>query len=396
MGTLTRHAPAQNPRTARLSSLAMVLLATVATSCQSGGFPVPATKTATLSNLVRLTPTSTRPSEGVPSRSPTSLPVTQTPIPQPLIAGTFSPTPPNAVAQMQIPNAHVLVWSPAGNAIAVRQNLEVLILDADSLVPTQKMDLGNVETHLLAIDPTGERVAAVDMGATLHVWEISSGRSLASRDDFINGLAYLDYSGDGTLYVADIYSGGSVGVFGLSSSLEAVDDGAGAYLQDFDFSDQPLVVSPVGNLVAAGQLGSGIQVYGPNQPDSKPALTITSPAVREMSFTPDGGQLVTIGEGCKFRIYDVTTGKEIQEFKWCEFNPGSTESFGLVISRNGRYAAAADGFGGLGVWDLETGARTAHLAVPKRGYNSLDFSPDGSKLASIGEDGLLQIWRIGQ
>lgn len=396
MRNLTRHASALYPRRASLTSLALVLFATVASSCQPGGFPVPATRTATLSNLVRLTSTSTRSSEGVPSLSPTSLAVTSTPTPSLQAAGTLSPTHPNPVAEMQIPNANVLVWSPAGNAIAVRRNLELLILDANSLVPTQRMGLGNVEAHLLAIDPTGERVAAVDMGATLHVWDISSGRSLASRDGFINGLAYLDYSDDGTLYVADIYSGGDVGVFGLSSSLETEEDGAGAYLQDFDFGDQPLVVSPVGDLVAAGQLGSGIQVYGPNHPDSTPAMSISSPAVREISFTPDGGQLVTIGEGCKFRIYDVTTGKEIREFKWCESIPGATESFGLVISRNGRYAAAADSLDSLGVWDLEAGARIEHIAVPKRIHHSLDFSPDGTRLASIGEDGLLQIWQIDE
>src|SRR5262249_17008772 len=64
----------------------------------------------------------------------------------------------------------------------------------------------------------------------------------------------------------------------------------------------------------------------------------------------------------------------------------------VVITRDGRFAAIATG-NGAELWDLEKGRLVRKFAGVKSLTNSVDISPDGTRIAASGEN-MIVIWEV--
>jgi WD40 repeat protein len=310
-----------------------------------------------------------------------------------LFPATAIPTPLDQVVSRQFAEALAVVWSPRGDTIAVTTNNALLLLDAEDLETRISLPIMRGEPSLLAIDPKGERAAAFD-GPTLRVWSVDTGRELAARNGFITGAFLLAFADDGTLFVGELYGGGSTGVFPLSPLFEEQEGRAGASLTDQEFNfDDPATISPDGRILAIAQAMHRILLFGPES-SQEPYRTINVDSVVEMSFAPDGSTLVILDTKCNLELIRLTDGQLVREFAWCQPPMLEQGTYGLTISEDGRRFAAAGNNGSLGVWDLSSGDRLLKAAIPARYRNNLSFAPTGDMLASLGEDGLLQVWRI--
>src|SRR5262249_33510430 len=145
--------------------------------------------------------------------------------------------------------------------------------------------------------------------------------------------------------------------------------------------------------IAAGKQGGSWKAHdGPR-----------SRAVWHVAFSTDGKTLVSGGADKAIRVWDVSTGRLVQEIK------GSTlPVFGVAPSPNGKLVASLglteSKSAGVGpwddhihLWDVATSKEVRQLSVkgasdPASFAAALAFTPDSKTLAAVGLDGVLRFW----
>lgn len=150
-------------------------------------------------------------------------------------------------------------------------------------------------------------------------------------------------------------------------------------------SVQVVEPSPDGAWIAA-LCGDGALVTGPpTRPDQhRHRTTITGPhTASALTWTPDGSLLIGTLRG-GLRLVDPTTGQLEASL---DTTLGSISQ--LRVSSDGRHAAAGGSNGGIGLWNLHTGAWLGE--IPAARQRSFTFLPDGA-LQVHDED--LWRWRV--
>jgi WD40 repeat protein len=128
--------------------------------------------------------------------------------------------------------------------------------------------------------------------------------------------------------------------------------------------------------------------------------------IEEVAFTPDGSRVASIADNGMLRIWDAQSGEELLAID-ADFGGDALESGGfaggLTFSPDGTRLARGFADGSARIWDAATGEElltvTGHGLEPSAnfgvyGVGSVDFSPDGARLATAGidADALVKIW----
>jgi WD40 repeat protein len=94
------------------------------------------------------------------------------------------------------------------------------------------------------------------------------------------------------------------------------------------------------------------------------------------------------------QLHDVATGRMVRALQASsDVEPPLASGF----SQDGAlFAATTTGRRAIGVWDMRTGMRIATLPEQSSAIASLAFSPDRTRLASVGADGAARLWDIAQ
>ena len=119
--------------------------------------------------------------------------------------------------------------------------------------------------------------------------------------------------------------------------------------------------------------------------------------IRCLAATPDGKILASVADDMVCRLWDVASGRLIQELHGhAEKTPHDFSSmlYACAISSDGRLLATGDKVGHINIWDLDSGQNLARVEAPgfytwdpvqRRhsigGIRALAFSPDGARLA---------------
>ena len=107
-----------------------------------------------------------------------------------------------------------------------------------------------------------------------------------------------------------------------------------------------------------------------------------------MAFSPDGRHLASAGFDFTVRVWDATTGKEVQALKGHDW-----PIHGVAFSPDGRHLASCSADSTVRVWDWTTG-QELRVLEPRHAarVESVAFSRDGKLLASASWDRTVKVW----
>ncbi|KIK34863.1 hypothetical protein CY34DRAFT_812605 [Suillus luteus UH-Slu-Lm8-n1] len=110
-------------------------------------------------------------------------------------------------------------------------------------------------------------------------------------------------------------------------------------------------------------------------------------AVRAVAVFPNRRRMVTGSYDKTLCLWDLETGVVLKKMEG-----HSSEVWALAVSRDGQIIASGDAGGGLIAWHGETGeSLTKPIKAHFKGISSVDFSPDGTVLATGSRDDM-KLW----
>ncbi|KIK40125.1 hypothetical protein CY34DRAFT_807490 [Suillus luteus UH-Slu-Lm8-n1] len=109
--------------------------------------------------------------------------------------------------------------------------------------------------------------------------------------------------------------------------------------------------------------------------------------VKAVAVFPDRRRMITSSRDKTLRIWDLETGVVLKKMEG-----HSSRVWALAVSRDGQMIASGDGNGEIIAWHGETGeSLTQPIKVHSKVINSVDFSPDGTVLATGSGDNI-KLW----
>ena len=254
----------------------------------------------------------------------------------------------------------------------------------------------------LTFSPDGKAVAAAAgwKDGVIQVWDVTGGKERFVIGD-LHFFALMAFSSDGSRLLAVQDEGDRKTK--VVKSWDAVTGQELSTVQLADGSMGPRAFSPDGTRFAAIMRGDSdterLRVWDLTTGQELPAFRGAREGWMTMSldFSPDGTRLISAdkaaaGDGNHTAtLWDAATGEKIRTFG--RFLPGSPAR--PAISPDGLRLATGGGnevMGEVTLWDAATGDETLTLrGIPKE-VLSLDFSPDGHRLAAMCADGAIRVW----
>lgn len=147
--------------------------------------------------------------------------------------------------------------------------------------------------------------------------------------------------------------------------------------------------SPDGKRIVSGSWDNTLKIWDASTGQEIQILKGHTCGVNSVAFSPDGKKVVSGSEDMTLKIWDAITGKEIQTLK------GHTKAVTSVsLSPDGKRIVSGSWDNTLKIWDTGTGQEIQTLKGHTGLVTSVSFSPDGRRIVSGSYDDTLKIWDV--
>ncbi|WP_180304050.1 NB-ARC domain-containing protein [Streptomyces sp. JV178] len=227
----------------------------------------------------------------------------------------------------------------------------------------------------LAFSPDGTLLTTAGDDGWVRIWNAATGMLRHSLTDHVSGSRTVAFSPDGTLLATG----------GEDRRVRLWDPVAGTALQTLSGHEgyvNTAAFSPDGTLLATAGYDRSVRLWNPATGEAVQTLSGHEGYVNTLVFSPDGTLLAIAGHDKAVRLRNPAT------------RTGSDEDTGVrkVAVAAGSRLATADDDGRVRIRNATTGAISHVLTDYVRGVRAVAFRPDGTSLATVGEDGQMWLW----
>ena len=227
--------------------------------------------------------------------------------------------------------------------------------------------------YSVAFSPDGKVLATGDFGGTARLWNLATGRQIASLPAGPGAVGSMAFSPDGKMLATGEYKTARLWNVATGRQIASLPAGSDAV--------NSVAFSPDGKTLATGDDDGTVRLWNVATRRQFASFRASSHYLGSVAFSPDGKVLATGDFGGTARLWNVATRRQFASFRASSHYLDS-----VAFSPDGKTLATGDNGGTARLWKLATGRQIASLRVSSKGVNSVAFSPGGNILAIGNED----------
>jgi WD40 repeat protein len=237
--------------------------------------------------------------------------------------------------------------------------------------------------HAVAFSPDGKRVLSCSQDNTVRLWNAETGKEVKRLVGHSAPVLDVLFSPDGKRALGGC-ADRTVRLWDLASGKELF------HLEGHKTSVPRVAFSPDGRRALSGGHHPDMRICLWNLETGTLLKTLEGHAshAHGVAFLPDGQRAVSCSFDGTIRLWDLESGKQIEEIK------GRQEMHALALSADGRRLVTAGFDQTVRLWDLEAGRELQCFFWHAGRVLSVALSPDGRYALSGGDDRTLRLWRL--